>query len=129
MMLMQPEFRLERIDSPAHAQLPALRELLLDYQRFIGVDLCFQSFDEEIAKLPGSYALPDGRLYVAVAHNELAGCIALRRHDATRGEMKRLYVRPAFHGQGLGKLLAHRVEQDARHIGYASILLDTLPMM
>ncbi len=126
---MKPAFLLELIDSNQHTQLHALRELLLEYQRFIGVDLCFQAFDAEMAALPGSYAPPDGRLYVALVNDALAGCIALRRHDAASGEMKRLFVRPAFHGLGLGKLLAQRVVQDAKNIGYARILLDTLPMM
>ena len=126
---MKPAICLELIDSPEHFLLPALRELLIDYQRHIGVDLCFQAFDQEMALLPGSYAPPDGRLYVALIQGEVAGCVALRRHDAQSAEMKRLFVRPAFHGQGLGKLLAQRVVQDARQIGYQRILLDTLPSM
>jgi putative acetyltransferase len=126
---MKPALCLELIDSAQHAQLPALRELLLEYQRHIGVDLCFQSFEEEMEELPGSYAPPDGRLYVALMDGAVAGCIALRRHDTQTAEMKRLFVRPVFHGQGLGKQLAEHIVQDARQIGYQRILLDTLPSM
>lgn len=126
---MKPVFHFELIDSPEHARLPALRDLLLEYQRHIGVDLCFQSFEEEMAELPGSYAPPDGRLYIALIDGAVAGCIALRRHEAQTAEMKRLFVRPAFHGQGLGKQLAEHIVQDARQIGYQRILLDTLPSM
>jgi putative acetyltransferase len=126
---MKLAFCLELIDSAQHSQLPALRELLLEYQRHSGVDLCFQAFDQEMAQLPGSYTPPDGRLYVALVGDAVAGCVALRRHDAFSAEMKRLFLRPAFHGQGLGKLLAQRIVQDARQIGYQRILLDTLPSM
>jgi putative acetyltransferase len=126
---MKPVFCLELIDSNQHALLPALRELLLEYQRHIGVDLCFQAFEEEMAALPGSYAPPDGRLYLALTEGAVAGCIALRRHDANTAEMKRLFVRPRFHGQGLGKQLAEQIVLDARQIGYQRILLDTLPSM
>ncbi|MBS7807141.1 GNAT family N-acetyltransferase [Variovorax sp. PCZ-1] len=120
---------LQLIDEPTHPQLPALRELLLEYQRWTGVDLCFQDFDQEMQALPGAYAPPDGRLYLAWVGAELAGCIALRRHDAQSGEMKRLYLRPAHQGQGLGKLMAEHIICDARYIGYQRILLDTLPIM
>ena len=122
-------FTLQLIDESNHPQLPALRELLLEYQRWTGVDLCFQDFDREMQELPGAYAPPDGRLYLAWVGDELAGCIALRRHDAQSGEMKRLYLRPAFQGQGFGRLLAEHIMLDARQIGYQRLLLDTLPIM
>ena len=120
---------LQLIDFPTHPQLPDLRELLLEYQRWLGIDLCFQDFEREMAELPGGYAPPDGRLYVASIGSELAGCIALRRHDAQSGEMKRLYLRAAYHGQGFGRQLAECIILEAKEIGYQRILLDTLPMM
>lgn len=122
-------FSLQLIDAPAHPQLGALRELLLEYQRWLGIDLCFQDFEREMAELPGAYAPPDGRLYLAWVGSELAGSIALRRHDVHCGEMKRLYLRPAYQGQGLGRRLAEHIIQDAKQIGYQRLLLDTLPMM
>jgi putative acetyltransferase len=126
---MKPPFRLELIDSPAHPMLPATRVLLREYQRSLGIDLCFQDFENELAELPGSYAPPDGRFYTAFLGQQLAGSIALRRHDAHSCEMKRLYLRPEFQGQGFGKLMAKRIIEDARSIGYQRILLDTLPSM
>jgi putative acetyltransferase len=122
-------FFLQLIDTPSHPQLPALRELLLEYQSWLGIDLCFQDFEREMAELPGAYAPPDGRLYAAFSGAELVGSVALRRHDAQSGEMKRLYLRPACQGQGLGRLLAEHIVAEAKHIGYQRILLDTLPIM
>jgi putative acetyltransferase len=122
-------FSLQLIDAPSHPQLPALRDLMLEYQRWLGVDLCFQDFEREMAQLPGAYAPPCGRLYLAWVGSDLGGCVALRRHDAQAAEMKRLYLRPAHQGQGLGRLLAEHIIADARQIGYQRLLLDTLPMM
>jgi ribosomal protein S18 acetylase RimI-like enzyme len=126
---MMHAFCLELIDSSAHLQLPAKRELLRDYQRALGIDLCFQDFENELLELPGAYAPPDGRLYAAFVGQQLAGSIALRRHDAKSCEMKRFYLRPEFLGQGFGKLITQHIIQDARAIGYERILLDTLPTM
>jgi putative acetyltransferase len=122
-------FSLELIASPTHPMLPATRELLRDYQRSLGIDLCFQDFENELIELPGAYAPPDGRLYAAFVGKKLAGSIALRRHDAHSCEMKRLYLRPEFLRKGFGKLMAKYIIQDARAIGYERILLDTLPSM
>ncbi|MEK7669805.1 MAG: GNAT family N-acetyltransferase, partial [Bacteroidota bacterium] len=89
----------------------------------------FQNFEQELANLPGDYALPRGRLLLVLSDNQPAGCVALRAISSTVCEMKRLYVRPPFRGSGLGKLLAERIIQEARRIGYDSMLLDTLPTM
>jgi len=119
-----------RLESPADAgQLDLLRELLREYQRSLGVDLCFQNFEQELADLPGDYAPPQGRLILGWVDDAPACCVALRRHDAESAEMKRLYVRPAFRGRGLGVLLARTVMEDARSRGYRRLLLDTLPEM
>jgi ribosomal protein S18 acetylase RimI-like enzyme len=126
---MTKAFCLEIIDSPTHPQLPATRALLREYQRSLGIDLCFQDFENELLALPGAYAPPDGRLYAAFVGQQLAGSIALRRHDANACEMKRLYLCPEFLGQGFGKLMAKHIIEDARKIGYERILLDTLPSM
>jgi putative acetyltransferase len=126
---MTASLRLELIDSVAHPLLPVTRELLREYQRSLGIDLCFQDFENELLDLPGAYAPPDGRLYAAFVGEQVAGSVALRRHDAQSGEMKRLYLRPEFLGQGVGKRMAQHIIQDARHIGYQRILLDTLPSM
>ena len=109
--------------------LPAVRELFLEYARDTGLDLCFQGFDSELAGLPGRYAPPRGRLFLARVDAEAGGCIALRPMSGALCEMKRLYLRPSLRGQGAGRALAMRVIDEARAIGYRTMRLDTLPMM
>lgn len=109
--------------------IAACRELFLEYQRGLGVSLCFQGFDAELAGLPGDYAPPRGRLLLARQGDALAGCVALRPLFHRDAEMKRLYVRPAHRGTGLGRLLAKRVIGEARALGYEWLKLDTLPQM
>lgn len=106
------------------------KTLFLEYANSLGFSLCFQGFDRELAELPGRYAPPAGALFLARGNGDLAGCIALRAlpEDATC-EMKRLYVRDAFRGRGLGRLLAEKAIAEARRIGYARMRLDTLPTM
>ncbi len=120
--------------SPSHpAEFELLREILCEYARGLGVDLCFQQFDQELAGLPGEYAPPRGALFLAKVDGKVAGCCALRPLDnadyPNAAEMKRLYVRDAFRGLGLGRRLAEAA-MDAAHQGdYASVLLDTLSDM
>jgi len=105
------------------------RELFLEYAAAIGVDLEYQGFAAELAALPSPYVPPHGALLIAKINGDTAGCIALRRFDEQTGEMKRLYVRPAFRNWGLGKHLIGEVVQTARRAGYAALRLDTLPSM
>ena len=119
---------LSRSASPS-LDLARVRELFVEYVDWLKVDLCFQGFDEELAGLPGAYAPPDGRLLLAMHDGQAAGCIALRRFDAQTGEVKRLWVRPAFRGTGLGRLLAERLLTEARECGYERLVLDTLSSM
>ena len=113
--------------APEH--IGTIRELFLEYQRWLGVDLCFQNFSAELAALPGDYAPPAGRLLLALADARPAGCIALRRIEGDICEMKRLFVRPDFQSLKIGRALAERVIAEARAAGYTRMRLDTLPVM
>lgn len=126
---MSDSARFEIVPAQAAPALPELRALLQEYWDSFGFTPCFQNFAEELAGLPGSYAPPDGRLALAWARGEPAGCIALRRLDDARAEVKRLYVRPSCRGLGLGRALMHWVIQQARAEGYRELVGDTMPVM
>jgi putative acetyltransferase len=111
------------------ADLGAIRAMLLEYADWLKVDLCFQGFTRELAELPGDYAPPRGALYIAHQNGEPIGMVALRGRDDGRAEMKRLYVRPAGRGLGLGRQLIEHVIAAARGRHYTAIVLDTLPVM
>ena len=119
--------RVEQAASPEDVALA--RELFLEYQRAVGVDLCFQGFQAEVAGLPGAYALPRGRLLLLRVDGRPAGCGALRPLEGDAAEMKRMWVRPAFRGLGLGRALAEALLQAARAEGYGRVRLETLPSM
>jgi putative acetyltransferase len=109
--------------------IAAVRALLHEYQTLLGVDLGFQDFESEVRGLPGAYAPPWGCLLLATHNTTAVGCVALRAAGGVRAEMKRLFVRPGTRGLGVGKALVSRVLGDARAIGYAEVVLDTLPSM
>lgn len=122
----------EVMEGHGSACVPLVRSLFLEYAASLGFDLCFQGFERELAELPGGYAPPTGRLLLVREDAELAGCIGLRKigPDADRiCEMKRLYVRPAYRGRGLGRLLVAELLKSAREIGYDRMVLDTLESM
>jgi GNAT superfamily N-acetyltransferase len=114
------------IQAETAEQIERARAMFLEYGEWLGFSLCFQGFDHELATLPGRYAPPTGRLLLATRDAETGGVIALRGLDEETCEMKRLYVRPAFRGEKLGRKLAEFLLEEARAIGYQRMVLDTL---
>jgi putative acetyltransferase len=125
---MLPGLTLVQAECPAH--VAQARELFQEYAQSLGVNLCFQNFEQELAGLPGHYAPPDGRLLLAEYDGQLAGCVALHKWEDGVCEMKRLYLRPSFRGKGLGRAIAEKIIVEARSIGYQRMQLDTIgPLM
>ena len=102
------------------------RRLFKEYEAAIGVSLCFQNFDQEVAGLPGNYAPPSGRLFLAYLGAQPAGCIALRKQTDSICEMKRLFLRPEARGKHVGRKLVETIIDEARAIGYKRMRLDTM---
>jgi putative acetyltransferase len=107
----------------------AARVLIEEYAASLGVDLCFQDFGEEIEHLPAHYGPPRGVMLLAMDGDKAIGCVGLREHNRTTGEVKRLYVAPSERGRALGRALAVAVIDVARALGYRRLVLDTLPSM
>ena len=118
---------IEILQAETAEQIEETRKLFREYEKWLGLDLCFQGFEEELRNLPAKYATPDGRLFLALVNGKTAGCIALRKLEQSVCEMKRLYVRSEFRGLGLGKFLIEKLIEEAHLIGYEKMRLDTLP--
>lgn len=124
---------IELVPAEGDEAVAAVRELFGEYASSLGIDLCFQNFERELATLPGEYAPPHGALLLALVDGEPAGCVAMRplpeSDHANACEMKRLYVRRAFRRFGLGRLLAQQLMDLATQAGHSCVLLDTLDDM
>ncbi len=115
------------VEAVSGEQIELARGLFVEYQVWFGLTLCFQNFDEELASLPGDYAPPGGRLWLAFVDGELAGCIALKKLEDGICEMKRLYVRDRFRGRRIGVSLIEKLIAEAKALGYKKLRLDTYP--
>ncbi len=134
----QPRVAIVPADNPV--RIEAVRNLFQEYAESLSFNLCFQSFEQELADLPGEYAPWSGMLLLALVDDKPAGCVALHRLDGKGTseedeilaeldvcEMKRLYVRPQFRGIGLGRKLVDAILKCAAAIGYHRMRLDTVP--
>lgn len=119
----------EIVQAETPERIAEARQLFVEYAGSLGFDLGFQGFGQELAGLPGDYAVPRGRLLLAIHESRTAGCVALRDLDEGICEMKRLYVRPGFRGLRIGHTLILAVIAEARAIGYSRMRLDTVPAM
>jgi len=113
------------IEARSEAELAAVRDLFTEYWNSFGFTPCFQGFGDEVASLPGKYTV----LGLLILEEAPAGCVALRPLDDTRAEFKRLYVKSAYRGLGLGHVLLDWVIQRARDLGYRELVADTMPEM
>lgn len=111
------------------ADLDEARQLFREYAASLDFDLCFQGFEEELAALPGPYAEPQGTLLLAERDGEVAGCVAFKKLEDGVCEMKRLYVRPAHRGKGVGRALTEAIVEAACERGYDTMRLDTVASM
>lgn len=118
----------EIVEVTSKEDIEQVRNLFTEYRAELAVEPCLRSFDAEIASLPGKYAAPQGKLLLARVLGQPVGCIALRPFPIEGScEMKRLYVRPPFRGDKIGRELAERIVQEARSLGYRSMRLDSHP--
>lgn len=124
-----PDRRVAIVAAASPESLAAVRALVEEYQRSLGVDLEFQGFSHELTHLGEMYGPPGGALFLATVEGAPVGCVGVRRFDGRCSEMKRLYVRPSCRGLGLGRRLAQCAMDAARAAGYLTMRLDTLPSM
>lgn len=118
------------IRKPQSDEIDQVRTLFIEYQQWLGIDLCFQQFDAELANLPGAYSEPKGAIFVVDDNcGHFVGCIAIRPVSSEIAELKRLYVKPAYQGNGHGKSLLQHALAMAKTTQYKKVILDTLPHM
>lgn len=118
---------IELVPAAESARIKDARTIFREYEKWLGLDLCFQNFEEEMLTLPGKYAPPEGRLILAYKDGELSGGIALRKIEDGICEMKRLYLRENARGSGIGSALIEKLISEAGTIGYKKMRLDTFP--
>jgi GNAT superfamily N-acetyltransferase len=117
------------IQAESSGEIETIRALFREYAGSLAEGFCFKGFEAELAALPGEYAPPTGRLYLAYVLEEPAGCVGMRKIGEGICEMKRLYVRPLHRGNGIGRKLVLQLVKDGRELGYSKMRLDTMPYL
>lgn len=112
------------VDGTNH--IDAVKQLVLEYTKFLGRDLSFQHFDDELNNLSAKYAPPEGRLLCAAVDDKIIGCVAYHKHTAARCEMKRLFVREGYREHHAGSKLIAAIIDSARADGFSEMVLDTI---
>lgn len=125
--LMENDFSLSAAET--ENDFSAAKLLFLDYAKELGVDLCFQDFDNELKEISIQYNAPSGFLLLLKYKNEFIGCVGLRKMKNEISEMKRMYIKKEFRGKGLSKKMIEEIVVQANKMNYKKILLDTLPQM
>ncbi len=120
---------IEVVHAESESRLLEAKRMIKEYADSLPINLDFQNFSSELADLPGEYAPPEGCLFLAYSNGMPAGCVALRKFSEGICEMKRLYVRPQFRGQNIGRILAEAVIEEGRRLSYTRMRLDTLSTM
>ena len=120
-------FFIKTAQSPSDFELA--RALFREYAESLEIDLCFQNFDRELQTMEQQYAAPSGALFLAISGDMPAGCTAVRQFEGSTAELKRMYVKPEFRGNGVSKQLLEKALEAAKGLGYATVRLDTLPSM
>lgn len=121
--------KLRILGADDHVELEQVRQFFRNYAAWLGVDLDYQNFGDEMASLPGAYVAPAGRLFFAEFEGRPAGCVGIRPTSDGVCEMKRLYVEPELRGNGIGRQLALAAIKAAKALGYRKVMMDTLPAM
>ncbi len=120
---------IEIVQAQSEQEIAAVRVLFTEYADSLGIDFNLLGFEQELACLPGKYVPPDGALLIVREGEVVVGCAALRKIADGIGEMKRVYLRPAVRGKGVGRNLALAIIAEARKIGFSRLRLDTLPKL
>lgn len=116
----------EMVERYDEQSISEIKYIFTEYRKDLGLDLSFQDFQDELEELPGEYSPSDGAILLAKDDNQTVGSVALRKIDEITCEMKRLYVKPEYRSEGLGRKLAKSIIEEAKDKGYEKMKLDTL---
>ena len=99
------------------------------YAEWLGIDLGFQNFEDELLSLQKMYRPPHGTIILCKDDHEFVACVAVRPIHDKIAELKRMYVKPNFQRKGLGEELLRLSLAFAKNAGYKKARLDTLNTM